>query len=187
MSEREELVKRLKWWAVESCGGQLEADLNAAIATLSAQPQGVPVALGGYWWCPNCKAEIGAYHVTYQECHEDCGHKVEWITPVTAPPSGVREGMLLDALQRAQSVMRGEVTDDQGKAWDMCAEILDKAITRAAEQVNAEQTHVRVPVEPTLEMIDAAAKVLKRNAGPFTEMWKAMLRAATDKESAHGK
>ncbi len=37
----------------------------------------------GYWWCPNCKEEIGAYHVTYQEKHESCGHSVEWITPPT--------------------------------------------------------------------------------------------------------
>lgn len=36
----------------------------------------------GYWWCQNCKEEVGSYHVTYQEKHESCGHTVEWIDPV---------------------------------------------------------------------------------------------------------
>lgn len=37
-------------------------------------------AQGGYWWCAHCKVEVGSYHVTYQELHEDCGYPVEWIT-----------------------------------------------------------------------------------------------------------
>ena len=32
----------------------------------------------GWWWCPHCKVEVGSYHVTNAEMHEDCGHPVEW-------------------------------------------------------------------------------------------------------------
>lgn len=32
-----------------------------------------------YWWCPNCKEEIEPHNVTYQEIHELCGRRVQWI------------------------------------------------------------------------------------------------------------
>jgi hypothetical protein len=35
----------------------------------------------GYWFCPNCREEIGGYNVTYQELHDSCGYPVIWIEP----------------------------------------------------------------------------------------------------------
>jgi len=123
-------------------------DAESALAAQQSQ-QGPkeptePVAMEGYWWCPNCKAEIGAYHVTYQEYHEDCGHKVEWITPDTAPLSGVRDGMLLkQALPHLKEFSKHSkyTKDGAHKKYDYTPDGLDElieAITRAADQVNAE-------------------------------------------------
>jgi hypothetical protein len=35
----------------------------------------------GYWYCSNCREEIGGYNGTYQELHDSCGHPVIWIEP----------------------------------------------------------------------------------------------------------
>jgi hypothetical protein len=32
-----------------------------------------------YWWCPNCHDEVDPHNVTYQEIHETCGYRVQWI------------------------------------------------------------------------------------------------------------
>lgn len=32
----------------------------------------------GYWWCPECKEEVIACTVTFQELHENCGCAVIW-------------------------------------------------------------------------------------------------------------
>ncbi len=37
--------------------------------------------MSGYWWCPRCKDPVDGNQVTYEECHELCGHTVQWITP----------------------------------------------------------------------------------------------------------
>jgi hypothetical protein len=29
-----------------------------------------------FWWCPNCKREVGGTHVTFEENHESCGTRV---------------------------------------------------------------------------------------------------------------
>jgi hypothetical protein len=41
----------------------------------------------GYWWCPECKEELGWYHVTCQEKHETCGTSVIWKEIDAAPES----------------------------------------------------------------------------------------------------
>lgn len=87
----------------------------------------------------------------------------------TAPASGVKEGMLLDALQRAQRVMHGEGVEDQGEAWDKCAQILDEAITHAAGQVNAESCtrshpHENMSVECERKTDEARENNVRRNA-----------------------
>jgi hypothetical protein len=35
--------------------------------------------IDNYWWCPNCHEEVDARNVTYQECHDSCGHRVQWV------------------------------------------------------------------------------------------------------------
>lgn len=35
----------------------------------------------GYWYCPACGEEVGAWHVSPQELHTQCGHPVSWINP----------------------------------------------------------------------------------------------------------
>lgn len=35
----------------------------------------------GYWWCAECREEVDAACVTYQEKHEACGHPVTWVEP----------------------------------------------------------------------------------------------------------
>lgn len=32
-----------------------------------------------FWWCDNCKSPVEPMHVTFEEHHEDCGHKVRVI------------------------------------------------------------------------------------------------------------
>ena len=32
----------------------------------------------GFWWCNECKEEILPQNVTYQECCDFCGNRVEW-------------------------------------------------------------------------------------------------------------
>jgi hypothetical protein len=58
-------------------------------------------------------------------------------------------------------------------------------------EVNAEQTHVRVPVEPTDEMIYAGMIAYRDEFGSpmtrYANIYRAMLRAATGKESEHEK
>ena len=124
---------------------RIDSTLSALSAQQSQQEPTEPVATEGYWWCRNCKAEIGAYHVTYQECHEDCGHKVEWITPVTATASGVRAGML-----RAAEICKeweGKLSQGAGYAIRTARE----AITSAADQVNADQPADAVVVSSACE------------------------------------
>jgi len=38
----------------------------------------------GYWWCQECRQEVGAAFVTHK--HDTCGHTVEWIIPARANP-----------------------------------------------------------------------------------------------------
>lgn len=159
MSEREELIKLLRECKELSDADAMDAEENGqssehdyfnslsgrlsdAISALAAQQEPTePVAMEGYWWCPNCKAEIGAYHVTYQEYHEDCGHKVEWITPDTAPASGVQERIALQELRNIVNAKRFdvEVFDDDTAFADWAQSRARHAITRAADQVNADQ------------------------------------------------
>jgi hypothetical protein len=90
-----------------------------------------PVA-DGYWWCQNCKNEIGAYHVTNQELHEDCGHPAEWITPVSALAQAREEGRL-KGLREAKEIVN-KLAENWSKG-DFCPDAYDcrDAITRAAE------------------------------------------------------
>lgn len=158
------------------------------IAVLFAQQAGEPAAMLLY--CPRCqKQHIDAPepesdwtnppHATHT-CG-GCGlnwrpsnintvgvAEIECLEPkhaeriaATAPQPGVREGMLLDALQRAQRVMHGEGVEDQGEAWDKCAQILDEAITRAAEQINAEGRRPEFFCDPAVlnSVVPSAATV----------------------------
>lgn len=36
----------------------------------------------GYWYCPECREEVGGYNVTYQELHDACGRAVIWKDPI---------------------------------------------------------------------------------------------------------
>lgn len=69
----------------------------------------------GYWWCPNCKEEIGAYHVTFQEQHEDCGHPVEWIE-LEKPMRKVKQ-LTMTALE-THGCFWGAVCED-GSLWGL--------------------------------------------------------------------
>jgi hypothetical protein len=90
-----------------------------------------PVA-DGYWWCQNCKNEIGAYHVTNQELHEDCGHPAEWITPVSAIAQAEEKGRQAGLREAAEIV--NKLAENWSKG-DFCPDAYDcrDAITRAAE------------------------------------------------------
>jgi len=35
----------------------------------------------GEWWCPGCQMPVPPEHVTFEEYHDQCGHKVRWIEP----------------------------------------------------------------------------------------------------------
>lgn len=185
--------------------------VNDAIAALTAQPQGEPVAFMFTVNKPkDAEKRTFAAIDYYEQDGEDIISKRPLIYADTAPQSGVREGMLLDALQRAQRVMHGEGVEDQGEAWDRCAEILDEAITRAAEQASTEdyskvpmgpvgasyigdtilpapqsEQTVSVPVEPTEEMVAAMKSESGFSACYWHRVYAAMLRAATGKEDEH--
>lgn len=168
MSERDELVKRLQDLAIwmTGCGYDFTQHeyymrnrhlMTDDIAALSAQPEQEPDAAHLQTIDERDAAEEAVsdiyYRITgrspewsnlfgFEHAIEEIQDAFDLVRAVaksnTAPQSGVREGMLLDALQRAQRVMHGEGVEDQGEAWDKCAQILDEAITRAAEQVKAE-------------------------------------------------
>ena len=97
-----------------------------------------PVA-DGYWWCQNCKNEIGAYHVTNQELHEDCGHPAEWITPVSALAQAeiARAERLVEAREEGRIAGLREAAEIAIKeGWELgiplhASEPLIAAITRA--------------------------------------------------------
>ena len=33
----------------------------------------------GHWWCDECKTPTEPTRVTFEECHDKCGHPVRWI------------------------------------------------------------------------------------------------------------
>jgi hypothetical protein len=49
-----------------------ETSVEIAAGQINQEP-----VIKGYWWCPNCKEELGWYHVTHQEKHEACGCDVD--------------------------------------------------------------------------------------------------------------
>ena len=60
----------------------------------------------GYWWCPECKDPVDAYHATYEECHDKCGRYLVWkdeLTPADAfgslPALSIRDYFAAHALQ----------------------------------------------------------------------------------------
>jgi hypothetical protein len=55
--------------------------------TASTEGNQAAAAPAGYWWCPGCEEEVDSSRVTFQECHDACGHHVEWKDPPT-PSSG---------------------------------------------------------------------------------------------------
>ena len=99
-----------------------------------------PVA-DGYWWCQNCKNEIGAYHVTNQELHEDCGHPAEWITPVSAlaqareegRQAGMREAAEIGQGILVQETMSKHVNQNNCLIARVSMQQIVEAITRAEE------------------------------------------------------
>jgi hypothetical protein len=36
----------------------------------------------GYWWCPECRREVDARNVTFEEAHDTCGRYVVWKEPL---------------------------------------------------------------------------------------------------------
>jgi hypothetical protein len=97
-----------------------------------------PVA-DGYWWCQNCKNEIGAYHVTNQELHEDCGHPAEWITPVSALAQAREEGRQAGLREAWRT---GAVTSCDGKSgiWSSNNVEVEVSLREALAALNKEQS-----------------------------------------------
>ena len=54
----------------------------------------------GHWYCKNCMLEVDPKNVIYDELHEDCGSKVEWIEVVP--------GMLFNKPQKAFYQLTGK-------------------------------------------------------------------------------
>lgn len=53
----------------------IAAELERAIAEEGMRAQ----TMDGYWWCPNCVAEVHPSRVTFEEQHQECGARVEYI------------------------------------------------------------------------------------------------------------
>jgi len=136
-SEREALVRRLQGYANECGGGQLEADLLAAISALTqpeamqepvAQADAVATDFYGNPWIsllPGKTVERGA-------------------KLYTAPASGIRAGMLRDALTAiiGDTVLNNQSADYYRRLILIYRGWAQEAITRAAGQVNAEGREV---------------------------------------------
>ena len=146
MTEREGLVKRLsrediedrrKWWAAKlidnKCPLREEREYwesevaicDLAIAALTAQPQQEPDG----WWLKDEGIAFPANEFSPVAAE----NPERWIAIYTAPQPGVRERMLLKALKRIN-----DVALSHPYAGNTCGEIARQAITRAAEQINAE-------------------------------------------------
>lgn len=52
---------------------------NAAAYAEHLEKENQPV---GYWFCPNCKEAAIPERVTFEELHDTCGHRVQWIESV---------------------------------------------------------------------------------------------------------
>ena len=61
--------------------------------------------MAGYWWCENCKEEVGGYHVTSSEMHEVCGH------PVVV----IEAGDQLDMMRTQLAAREAELAQAQGE------------------------------------------------------------------------
>ena len=132
-TERKELVKKLRWRLANLPDDCIEAHIfGRCIAALTAQPQQEPsIWVRGY--------SIGFERPPNQHLHE-------WTPYYTAPQPGVREGMLRAAEQVPRDIPEMSVThpdydshhDAYRSGWNSCAKITREAITRAAEQINAE-------------------------------------------------
>lgn len=55
--------------------------MEEAVAPVPPETQAPSLAgrILGYWWCPVCEEEVDSRRVTFQECHDSCGHHVQWI------------------------------------------------------------------------------------------------------------
>lgn len=172
MSEREELVK-LTVQQIEGIRARQELNIpqesatiyalcDFAIAALSAQPQQEPVA----WMQTVENPGEPKRFLLSMECENSLHRQIKHggtyqRKPLyTAPPSGVREGMLRAAeiCKRPKPECCGRFERDDNALNEVCCGRLEPgeymdgvecadAITRAADQVDAEQTHVRVPVD----------------------------------------
>ena len=77
---------------------------------MSDQPQ-------GYWYCPHCQEEIIETRVTYQELHDACGHRVEWIEPVDLDIDKLKQ--LADLVPELVEVLNLEIkTLDYLERWE---------------------------------------------------------------------
>lgn len=143
-TEREELVNRLQKITETSRDiTQLRHALVDAIAALTAQPQGEPsIWVRGY--------SIGFERPPAQHLHE-------WTPYYTAPQSGVREGMLKEALhvlvelkkikRRIEAGTANEAETRYYNAMKESAWLGAESALSAAEQINAphaEQTQTQV-------------------------------------------
>lgn len=65
------------WTDITKLPVQMYSEPDRAIAEESTRAQTAPQ--DGYWWCPNCVREVHPAQVTFEEAHEVCGARVEWM------------------------------------------------------------------------------------------------------------
>lgn len=92
-----------------------------------------------YWWCPECKQEIAAQTVTFQECHEVCGHPAEWIIAEEAGLVETLRAALAQAEDKAMAGALQELVDRicHNFSPDELGDRIMEAVTQAAAALTA--------------------------------------------------
>ena len=120
----------------------------------------------GYWWCPNCQAEIPGERVTYEEFHDQCGHRVEWI--VGEAVSRIR------ALEAERDELRAEVARLQGLT--ICRSSAARTPILYTDTIGGKQAGVddlwAVSTEELNRLSDATAEVARLTAA--LDAWRRM-------------
>lgn len=89
----------------------------------------------GFWWCPECKEEVGAYHVTNQERHEQCGSSVEYLQDRSLAERNAQLERDLAAALRERDMIAQETIE-------RCAKVCESHVgedTRSYDGISIEQ------------------------------------------------
>ena len=117
----------------------IATELERAIAEENARAQ-----TEGYWWCPNCVAEVHPSRVTLEELHQDCGARLEYMYA----PEDLRHNVLVEVHRELdrQDAMWGQQNHDMADYYTILGEEfgeVGKAICESKLQKMTDRHEIR--------------------------------------------